>query len=67
MSALAMEASEITPINSGIDLPDGQAASSPKVRRKTYNLEDLNIPRPKKKVIATFFGTVSIHFAREWE
>ena len=59
-TALALEPSEITPINDmPADTTDGQAASSP-VRRKTYNLQDLNIPLPKKKVYSTFFGTVSI-------
>lgn len=62
MTALALEPSEITPIHdmaANVDTTDGQAATSPP-RRKTYNLQDLNIPLPKKKVFSTFFGTVSM-------
>ena len=58
----ASEPSEITPINTptrAADATDGQAASSP-VRRQTYRLEDRkDLPRKKKKVVSTFFGTVS--------
>lgn len=56
---LAIDPSELIPIRmeTHSDSIDGQAISV--TGRKKITLSDLNIPKPKKKVVSTFFGTVS--------
>lgn len=57
---LAIDPSELIPIRmeTQSDSIDGQAISIATGRKK-ITLSDLNLPKPKKKVISTFFGTVS--------
>lgn len=70
--SLSQDPSEMTPINprqgspaspppqSETPVSNGHDSPSPTPQRKTYDLAVLNLPKPKRKIVSTFIGTVSI-------